>query len=346
MGNKLKRHDFFQNLYVASLKFNTPDLVATMFNRLSNLRLDQASYPWAKESDVFIYYRTQGYETTQRIHRSGSPTLCIMEEVNSHVDVCDGLMRAELKHIGLDSSQHEKFPDHTLRLKAYEESDLILCPSVFVLNSFLAKGFSPERLIKFNYGFPPIENVADKANKLADGTFRVLYVGQLHYRKGLRYAIDAFRQLKHPKKEFVIVGPKTQITGLEQTRIPDGVVFTGPLKGEALSEQYRRATVFVLPSIEDGFGLVVGEAMSFGLPVLITTNTGASDVVNDGVEGYVVPPGDERALAERLQQMADDNELMNRLSATALQTAWKLGSWETIAKRLVSELTEILANRS
>lgn len=345
VGNKLKRHDFFQNAYIASCKARVPFSLSSVINNLSNFRLDQASYNWAKQSDVFIYYRTQGYNTTQRIHRKGISTLCVLEEVNSHVDMCDELMREELNRIGLHH-QHEKFPDHALRLKAYEEADCILCPSEFVRRSFLTKGFAPEKLIKVNFGFPPIEMPAEKAGSVNNETFRVLYVGQLHYRKGLRYAIEAFRRLKHPKKEFVVVGPKTPITGLEKTSIPSGVVFTGSLKGEALREQYRRASVFVLPSVEEGLALVQGEALTFGLPLVTTTNTGGDDLIKNGVEGFIVSPGSESALAERLQQLASNPELRTAMSKAAIKTARSLGNWDITTNRLIDELTTILRNRN
>ena len=344
VGEKLKRHDFLQTLYYASLKLDLPTVFNFTLNRLSNYRLDQASYPWAKESDVFIYYRTQGYKTSQRLRREGIPTLCVMEEVNSHVDLHIDLQKQELERLGLRNTT-EIVIDHALRLKAYEEADCILCPSEFVRRSFLEKGFTPDRLIMVNFGFPHNDILAAMPMGVENKPFRVLYVGQIHYRKGLYYAIEAFRKLNHPKKEFIIVGPKTPITGLEKTQIPEGVVFTGALKGEALKEQYRRASVFILPSIEDGFGLVVGEALTFGVPILTTLNTGAKDVITNGVEGFTVPPMDVTALAERLQQMADDEELLTRMSIAALQAARKLGDWNAKAELLISKLTTILTTR-
>ena len=308
---------------------------------MANYRLDQASYPWAKESDVFIHYRTQGYLTTQRLRRAGLPTLCVMEEVNSHVAVQDDLLQEELQRLGL-GGHRERSPDYSLRLRAYEEADCILCPSEFVRRSFLAKGFAPEQLIKVNFGFPPIDALPTEPTDASPETFRVLYVGQIHYRKGLRYAVDAFRRLQHPRKEFIIVGPKTALTGLDQTPIPAGVVFTGTLKGEALKEQYRRASVFILPSLEEGLALVQGEALAAGVPLLITTNTGGDDLIQDGVEGFIVPAADENALADRLQRLADDPELRTRMAVAALGAAHKLGNWNTAVEVLIEALTKRL----
>jgi glycosyltransferase involved in cell wall biosynthesis len=336
IGDKLKRHDFFQTLYLASLKFKASSRMVNMFNRLSNERLDEVSYAWAKESDVFIFYRTQGLQTTHRLKQEGASTLCVMEEVNSHIEFAGEILSAEYQRLGFKNERPKEF-DYELRLKAYEVADYILCPSEFVRRSFIAQGFSSNRLIKVNYGFPAM--VLSPTDVGKSNTFRLLYVGQLHYRKGLRYAIDAFKKLKHPKKEFVIVGPETDITGLENMSMPEGVIFTGPLKGDELKNQYKQATVFILSSLEDGFGLVVGEALSFGIPILITSSTGACDVVQEGVEGFIVPPGNSEPLWERLQQMADDKDLLVRMSAAALKTAGTLGSWDKVAGRLIAALT-------
>ncbi|MFK8163473.1 MAG: glycosyltransferase family 4 protein, partial [Lewinella sp.] len=237
--------------------------------------------------------------------------------------------------------------DYDLRLESYEDSDYILCASEFVKRSFLERGFADEKLLKVNFGFKTFSSDNHQsAPKGKDDVFRVLYVGQLHFRKGLRYAIEAFKQLKHPNKEFFIVGPKTTITGLENVSIPDGVTFTGVLKGEDLAEQYRQASLFVLPSLEEGLALVQGEALSFGIPLLITTNTGGEDIITNGKEGFIVPPADTQALLEKMQLVADDPLLREEMSANAFETTSSLGSWDAAGAKLVSELTRIAEKKS
>ncbi len=344
IGNKLKRHDFFQNLYLASLKFRIGSFLSSKFNYLTNLSLDKASYKSARESDAFIFYRTEGLTTTERLKKEQSNTVCIMEEVNSHVDNQYAIMKEEFSSLGFGKNP-ERIPDHTARLKAYERSDYILCPSEFVIQSFLERGFEPGRLLKVNFGFSSFNYPFKIPVMRNTESFRVLYVGQLHFRKGLRYAIEAFKQIKHPKKEFVIVGPKSGITGLEKLDLPKEIIFTGTLKGEKLTEQYRKANVFILPSLEEGLALVQLEALSSGLPIIITTHTGGEDIIKNGVEGFIVPPADSNAIKERLQEMADDRPLLEKMSKHALQTAHEYGSWDLAVKRLAEILTPIIDER-
>ncbi len=342
IGEKLKRHDFFQTLYIAGMHMHLPFPIERTLNRMSAKRLDSTSYKYAKESDVFIYYRTHGLETTKRLHKEGSKTVCVMEEMNSHVEHAYDLLRNEFDNLGI-KKRFEREPDHTYRLKTYAEADYILCPSEYVKRSFIQRGYPPGRILKVNYGFPKLSEISSEKNFPEKGKFRLLYVGQIYYRKGLRYAIEAFKKLNHPDKEFVIVGPKTSFTGLEKTSIPSEVRFTGVLKGEALINEYKKASMFVLPSIDEGLALVQLEAMTHGLPLLITTNTGGDDIVENGKQGFVVPPADTFALYEKLQQMADNDMWLREMSFAALEKARHFNNWDDSVNMLQKYLSEILS---
>ncbi len=340
VGDRMKRHDVLQTLMLLSNRLRAPMPVTEWLMARSDRRLDAASYPWAAESDVFLFYRTEGFHTTQRLHREGAGTRCVMEEVNSHVTYANAILRDEYEKLGLSSPYRMDY-DYDLRLRTYASADFILTPSEFVKRSFLEQGVPEEKLLKVNFGFRTFESKTDRQVEV-DTTFRVLYVGQINYRKGLRYALRAFAKLKHPNKEFVIVGPETKITGLEKTTVPDHVTFTGVLKGDELMREYQRATIFVLPSLEEGLSLVQGEALSFGLPLLITTNTGGDDLITDGTEGFIVPPADDEALHEKMQEMADRPDLVAGMAHRAKLATDRLGSWEKAGENLARELQRTL----
>lgn len=338
LGARLIRRDFVQTVHLATIMAQGPDSLANWLGRVANRRLDAASYKPASESDVFLHYRTSGYHTTKKLHAEGRATLCVMEEVNSHVDCCQELMKQEYEKLGL-GTYRGTFQDHDLRLRAYEEVDRILCPSSFVKRSFLERGFPEERLLMVNFGFthrPHREGVSSASKP--PGVFRLLYVGQLNFRKGLRYAVEAFRLLRHPRKELVIVGPQTKVTGLEGVKIPSEVKFAGVLKGEELEAAYASASAFVLPTVEEGLALVLGEAMVAGLPVITTMNSGGDDLITDGVEGLLVPAADSEGLLEAMQKLADSPELCEQMGQAALAKSRQLGDWDAAAGRLVAAL--------
>jgi glycosyltransferase involved in cell wall biosynthesis len=224
-------------------------------------------------------------------------------------------------------------------LAEYENADAILCPSHFVKKSFASQGFPKENIFVVPYGFYP-PAIFEKAAPKGD-VFRVLYVGQIHFRKGLRYLVQAFERLRVPKKELLLVGPRTQDTGLADLALPGNVRFCGVARGEELALLYQSATVFVQPSIEEGLSLVLAEALSYGLPVIATENTGARDLFTDGVEGFIVPIRDPDVIADKLELLAGKNELRRGMGEQAGKRARAIGGWEESGKLLVQTLRTI-----
>jgi glycosyltransferase involved in cell wall biosynthesis len=156
--------------------------------------------------------------------------------------------------------------------------------------------------------------------------------------------MNAFQRLKHPCKEFLIVGPKTQTTGLEGMSIPDHVRFTGILKGYQLEQAYASASAFVLPTIEEGLALVQGEAMAAGLPLITTSHSGAEDIMTHGVEGFIVPPCDSDALVDAFQCLADDPVRLKKMGAAASSKAKDLGGWDAYTRKLIELFRDLLAS--
>lgn len=340
LKHRLKRHDIFQNLYLGCLKISAPRLVSERVELLSHQYLDYSSFKWAKESDSFIFYRTEGLDSTYKLKKDKFEVKCVMEEVNSHIDNCMELMRQEF--IRSKSGNHfEGVADYQRRLQTYEVADYILCPSEFVRRSFLERGFNDEKLIKINFGFNSSLNSQDHIiqKREDDEVLRILYVGQIHYRKGLRYAFEAFKRLKRAKKEFIIVGPKTGYSGLTSGDIDSKVKFVGVLKGDRLVQEYKNADVFILPSIEEGLALVLGEAMSFGIPIITTRNSGAEDIIQHGKEGFIVPICDSNSILNYLEMLSQDKDLRMKIGNNAYERFGSLKSWKDVAKQLVTRLS-------
>jgi starch synthase len=339
LNTKLVRVDFYQTMALLFGRFlSSRDLLFA----LSNSALDAASFQYALESDIFLYYRTCGVKTTTKIKDAGLKTICIMEEVNSHVLYAHQLILQEYMKLGFPPSSYLYSYDVRKRLDAYQISDYILCPSTYVKRSLEGNGIPTEKIIVNSFGMSPISMTSSCRQRGSNETFRILYVGQLNIRKGLRYLVEAFNLITHSRKELVLVGPKTSCTGLETTVIPDNIYFPGVLKGEQLSDQYLSATVFVLPSIEEGMALVIGEAMASGLPVIATTHTGAEDIMTNGKEGLIVNPCDSHALADALQTIIDTPGLRDQMSLNCLKTATSISTWEDSACNLIASFSKLI----
>ena len=133
-----------------------------------------------------------------------------------------------------------------------------------------------------------------------DSVFRLIFGGGLVIRKGVHYLLQAFAELNLPKAELLLIGPVT-----EEIR-PFLKKYAGSFRQinyQPLSELYNfysQGSVFVFPSLEEGHGLVISQAMACGLPVIVSTNTIAHDLVREGADGFVIPVRDVDALKEKI----------------------------------------------
>lgn len=189
-----------------------------------------------------------------------------------------------------------------------QQADLILVLSEVAKQTFLQAGFTSDQVVVLA---PFINTVRFHPVPKTDDTFRVLYVGTIEPRKGVPYLINAFSQSKIPNSELLIVGASStralrllmEKTLSEHTNIKQEF---WDFSRANPTQVFGQCSVLVLPSVEDGFGLVALEAMACGLPVIVTSHCGASDSVKNGVNGFVIPPRDVESLADKLVFLAEN----------------------------------------
>ncbi len=212
-------------------------------------------------------------------------------------------------------------------LRDYEIADAITVPSLACKRSFAEYGVPMEKIhiIPFGVRLERFKKVADPP----EDRFEVLFVGSLGIRKGIPYLLQAFAELRHPNKRLTVIGgANTQTTALLSRLPTENVRFLGALPQVELIDHMSRSHVMVLPSIEEGLALVQGQAMACGCPVLATTETGSEDLYTDGVEGFIVEPRRVDQLVERLEQLAGDRGLRDRMGAAAIKRVRSLGGWK------------------
>ena len=149
----------------------------------------------------------------------------------------------------------------------------------------------------------------------------LLFVGRLAAIKGLAVLLEAVAALRprHPDLRLALVGDGPDRTALAaqaaRLGIADAVEFTGYLSQTAVAARLAEADVFVLPSFAEGVPVVLMEALAAGRPVVATRVAGVAELVEDGVAGFLIPPGDPAPLADRLQRLLSDPALRARLGA-------------------------------
>lgn len=143
---------------------------------------------------------------------------------------------------------------------------------------------------------------------------KILYAGVLTYLKGLTHLVNAFASIAQyfPQTELVIIGREDDKAYADQLKaqvrklgLESQVQFMPQLEQPELAKYMSQASVFVLPSLSEGLGRVVLEAMATGTPAIASNVGGIPDMVQSGINGFLVPPGDEKALADRLRWMLE-----------------------------------------
>lgn len=256
--------------------------------------------PKLGQLDLFIGWANYTLYSVPAIKKTGAKI--IIESGSCHIIAQMRILQNEYAKHGL------MFPPINQRviekmLAEYEQADYIMTLSNFARQSFIEQGIKPEKVLCVPCGMDVSYFAAPQQKKDA-AKFRVIFVGLTGVRKGVHYLVEAWQRLNLPAKstELLIVGnvQKDLKQVLAGMTIPANVNFCGSTTRETLRNLYHSSDLFVLPSLEDGFGMVIGEAMAAGLPVVCTTSTGAPDMITDGKEGFMVPPADSAALAEKI----------------------------------------------
>lgn len=192
----------------------------------------------------------------------------------------------------------------------------------------------------------PIESSNSRAASLADN--RVIAVGRLAYPKNFDSLIRAYSLVatRFPHWNLAIFGEGNERLSLEMTIKQSGLSNSVHLMGQTpnIPLELLSSSIFALSSRFEGFGLAILEAMSYGLPVVsYACPFGPGDIIRDGVDGFLVPPGNEAMLAERICQLIEDENLRHKMGAAALERAKEFSfekvipMWTALFEELVKE---------
>jgi starch synthase len=215
-------------------------------------------------------------------------------------------------------------------------ADCVLAPSECVRQALESLGVPSQRIADVPFGVD-LKRFAPRPRK-SEETFRVLFVGKLTQRKGLAQLLEAFRRLGLPGARLELVGDLVG-SGRWLPRYRGLFDWCPNATHAELAERYRRANVFVLPSLHEGSALVTYEALASGLPVIATPQTGS--VVRDGMEGFLVPAGEIEPVAERLLELYRDPERRRDMAVRARQRAEEF-SWAAYGERVAAAVRRTL----
>lgn len=217
-----------------------------------------------------------------------------------------------------------------------ERADVVLCPSSFVRDTMVLNGIAAEKCFINPFGvdtsvFRPRATVPEK--------IRYVIIGTVTVRKGHQYLFRAFEKVKKvfPDAELVCVGELKTDFRREWPKWRSTCTYFPHLTHAELAKLLSTCTAFVLPSLEEGFARVLSEAMAAGLPILASYESGATTLIEDGVEGFIVRARDPQHIADAMIRVAADRGLNQTMGAAAHQKGAAKNTWLDYGDRLLAE---------
>jgi glycosyltransferase involved in cell wall biosynthesis len=294
-----------------------------------------------KNIDAFIFFAGNGFNSKIVMKLQLENVICIADEGSAHILSQRKLLEDEYKILGLEykTKQTQDLLEETLL--EYKISDYITVPSSFVKRTFIEQGVDESNIFVNPYG---VDLSQFKQIEKDDDVFRVIYCGRLSIQKGSHYLLEAIYDLNMDNFELWHIGEidnemKPYIEKFKSKKI----VFKGAQPQEELYKFYSQGSVFILPSIQDGFGMVIFQAMACGLPVILSKNTGAYDVITkDGEEGFIIPIRSVGAIQEKITYLYDNIDICKKMGERAKKKVSEGYTWDDYGDRYIEFLERVI----
>lgn len=318
-----------------------PESVRRRMTRLADATLGRTAGKLAKAQGAhLVSYSYYGFDaftvygkpaTLFQMHPHPSSMRRILtEELEAHPDCSESLKQEwEL------SLPDEDF-EHLVKESSMASSYLVA--SSFTKKTLVENGAPPNSVIVVPYGvdtqrFAPVSD----RRRTNQSKLQLLFVGRINQRKGIKYLLEAIRLLDTDHVHLQVCG--RVVDGLELFRPFAGrVSVRASVSARELVTAYQSADLFVFPSVGEGFGQVLLEALACGLPILSTTRTAAPDLIEHGVEGFLVEPRSSTQIAEQIAWVLDHRSALAEMSFSARKCAERF-SWQRFRNGIVAAAT-------
>lgn len=260
----------------------------------------------------------------------------------------------ELKNI--TNKEKDRNPEWASSIKIYEEpqnildkldkelelADQIIVASTYIKKTLLKYHFPENKISIIPYGFPNIhkKDYRDLNNK----KIKILYAGNMSQLKGLSYMFEAVEYFSD-KIELHLVGSIAERNCKILMESIQKHIYLGSISHNKLLEEMRNVDLLIFPSLCDGFGMVISEAMSQGTPVIATYNSGGPDIINHGENGWLIPSADANAIKDIISYIIKNPNEIKRVGMNALATASKR-PWIKYEEEVTNFISKNLTNSS
>lgn len=274
-----------------------------------------------KDFDLAHFYSGCFSQTVRNLKERGTKVTYTIAAHDRKISI------EEFRRLGLEYPFYHVSDDNLWNIytEGSKLADVVIAPSRRSAEILKAEGCSNVVVIPHGTNLP-------KQVKPIPETFDCAYIGAVGPDKGLFYLIQAWGMLNYPDSRLILGGGGTETLELFIRHIADTANFVLLGRVGNISEVYNACSIAVFPSVTEGFGIGILEAMAHGRPVIASEGAGASELIEDGVTGFVVPIRDPEAIADRIVWFKKNREKMPEMGRRARLEARKF-TWKRIRER-------------
>jgi glycosyltransferase involved in cell wall biosynthesis len=334
----LKR--FFDKFRFISRNFDYDYWLSSYFSKKASYLINYS------KTDILVGWSGFSYHSFKKAQQFNC--VKILERGSTHILHQVNILKEEYKKLKLEATLPSKKTIAT-EIKEYELADYICVPSEFVKKSFIDRGFNKNKIIKIPYGVD-IKNFKPETKKISKEKkiFTIISTGSVSVRKGSIYILKAFIELNIPNSELIFVGTIDDEVKkiIAKFAVKKNIKFFKKQPQSKLSAIYNKADIFVLFSLEEGLSMVQIQAMACGLPVICTHNTGGSEIVDHGVNGFILPIRDINLLKKKILVLYKNRSLLKKMKHNSFIKAQRLFSWELYGDKNIKFYKKILNKKN
>jgi len=369
LAEQLERHGMLETLYTSYSSIKNPlaklvvsrrDLEKISFVKISTLllvafglKIFKNPFFWNNlfdrwvafqiknsNANIFIGWGGMSLHSIKAAQKKGMIT--IVERGSCHISMQNILLIEEYKKFNVKFQIEQAVIEK--ENKEYNQSNYISIPSEFARQSFLSYKIDSNKLLVNHYGVSKhFSHLEGKPNDI----FTILFLGKISVRKGFIYLIEAILRLNKRGirvKGLFIGGIDSSIRNYIDNITHENIEFTGHINHYKLSNYISKSDVAVVPSIEDGFGMVVPQILACNVPVIVSENTGAADIINEGKNGYIIPIRSVKQIQEKIELLYNQPEKLLEMKSFIKNNPIDL-SWDAYGERYIKFLS-LLGNES
>ncbi len=339
---------YVENIDFSKVESNSLSALPYLFSKLHLYKLSELTNyhsiinfdNWVSKNltECDIFHSFSSFATkSHNIAKNKFNAITIVERGSSHIKFQNSLLKDEYSRWNLPYKEINKNIINR-EIEEYQFCDYITVQSTFAENTFIEMGVPKNKILKLPLG---VNTDLFKKHVKNDNIFRVLYAGTLSIRKGSLYLLEAISKINLPNFEFVFNGHVSPELKPFIHKYESKIKFLGSRPFNELANLYSQASVFVLPTIEDGFAKVITEAMACGVPVITTTNCSGPDVITDKIDGFVIPIRNVDIIIEKILTLYEDKFLLESMSYKAELKAKNSLSYSSYGDRVYDKYLEL-----